>query len=116
MGDGGGGEPGRPPGRGRLSVADGQHLASGHRLTPADEREAGLRPVDCERCGVTALVAKFSAQHTSVQWTIASVLACAEFRARAAEGERSALVDTCASMRDSIEAAVAHGHLEVAPP
>jgi len=81
-----------------------------------DERRASYRQVECGRCGATAQVAKFSAQHTSVQWTMASVLVCAEFRARAADGERSALVDTCASMRDSIEAAVAHGHLEVAPP
>ena len=81
-----------------------------------DERRASYRQVECGRCGATAQVAKFSAQHTSVQWTMASVLVCAEFRARAAEGERSALVDTCASMRDSIEAAVARGHLEVAPP
>ena len=81
-----------------------------------DERRASYRQVECGRCGATAQVAKFSAQQTSVQWTVASVLACAEFRARAADGERSALVDTCASMRDSIEAAVAHGHLEVAPP
>jgi hypothetical protein len=81
-----------------------------------DERRASYQRVECGRCGATAQVAKFSAQHTSVQWTVTSVLACAEFRARAAEGERSALVDTCASMRDSIEAAVADGHLEVAPP
>ena len=81
-----------------------------------DERRASYRQVECGRCGATAQVAKFSAQQTSVQWTVASVLACAEFRARAAEGGQSALVDTCASMRDSIEAAVAHGHLEVAPP
>jgi hypothetical protein len=60
--------------------------------------------------------AKFSAQQTGVQWTMASVLACAEFRARAADGGQSALIDTCASMRDSIEAAVARGHLEVSPP
>jgi hypothetical protein len=81
-----------------------------------DERRASYRQVECGRCGATAQVAKFSAQHTSVQWTVASVLACAEFRARAAEGGQSALVDTCPSVRDSIEAAVAHGHLEAAPP
>jgi hypothetical protein len=81
-----------------------------------DERRARYRQVECARCGAAVQVAKFSAQQTSVQWTVASVLACAEFRARAADGERSALVDTCPSMRDSIEAAVARGHLEVSPP
>ena len=81
-----------------------------------DERHADYQRVECERCAAAVEVAKFSAQHTSVQWTTASVLACAEFRARATDGEQSALVETCASMRDSIEAAVAGGHLEVSPP
>lgn len=81
-----------------------------------DERETGFTPVACERCGATALVAKFSLQHTSVQWSLESVRACAEFRARGAAGEPSALIDTCASLRDSIERAVADGHLEVLPP
>ena len=81
-----------------------------------DERHADYQRVECERCAAAVEVAKFSAQHTSVQWTTASVLACAEFRARATDGEQSALVETCASMRDSIEAAVSGGHLEVSPP
>jgi hypothetical protein len=82
----------------------------------ADERETGFKPVACERCGATALVAKFSPQHTSVQWSLASVRTCAEFRARAAAGEPSALIDTCTSLRSSIERAVAEGRLEVLPP
>ena len=41
---------------------------------------------------------------------------CAEFRARAAEGTRSALVEGCAALRDSIDAAVASGRLAVSPP
>ena len=41
---------------------------------------------------------------------------CAEFRARAAEGTRSALVEGCAALRDSIDAAVAAGRLAVCPP
>jgi hypothetical protein len=81
-----------------------------------DERRTRYRQVECARCGAAVQVAKFSAQQTSVQWTGASVLACAEFRARTADGRQSALVDTCASMRDSIEAAVARGRLEVSPP
>ena len=81
-----------------------------------DERRASYRHVECGRCGATAQVAKFSAQQTSVQWTVASVLACAEFRARAAEGGQSALIDTCASLRASIETALADGRLAVSPP
>ena len=83
---------------------------------PADEREAGFRPVECERCGATALVAKFSPQHTSVQWSFESVRACAEFSARAAAGEQTALIDACSSLRRSIDRAVRDGRLEILPP
>ena len=76
----------------------------------------GFRPVACERCGAVPLVAKFSPQHTSVQWSLESVRACAEFAARAAAGEPSALIDTCASLRDSIDRAVREGRLEISPP
>ncbi|MGA8459539.1 MAG: hypothetical protein WB800_29355 [Streptosporangiaceae bacterium] len=94
-------------------------MSEAERLTvdpPADEREAGFQPVECERCGATALVAKFSPQHTSVQWSFESVHACAEFSARAAAGEQTALIDTCSSLRDSIDRAVRDGRLEILPP
>jgi hypothetical protein len=81
-----------------------------------DERRASYRRVECDRCGAAVQVAKFSAQQTSVQWTTASVLACAEFTARAAEGEQSARIDTCASLRASIDRALLQGRLEVSPP
>jgi len=61
-------------------------------------------------------VAKFSPQHTIVQWNPQSVGSCAEFTAGAAEGRPSALIEGCTSMRDSIERAVAEGRLEVSPP
>jgi len=76
-----------------------------------DERHVSLGPVSCARCGAAVLVAKFSPQHTSVQWSAAAVRACAEF-----SGRPSALVEGCASLRDSIDAAVADGRLEVSPP
>jgi hypothetical protein len=62
------------------------------------------------------LVVKFSPQHTSVQWSAASVRCCAEFRARAAQGTGSALIGGCGTLRASIERAVAAGQLTVAPP
>jgi hypothetical protein len=83
---------------------------------PVDERHAALREVACDRCAAMVLVTKFSPQHTSVQWSREAVRACAEFTAREAAGERSALIDTCASLRDSIGRAVAEGRLEVTPP
>ena len=82
----------------------------------ADERRASPRPVRCARCGAVALVAKFSPQHTSVQWTAAGAASCAEFGARTTAGARSALIEGCGALRDSIDAAVASGLLAVAPP
>jgi hypothetical protein len=82
----------------------------------ADEREAGWRPVECDRCGAAVLVAKFSQQHTSLQWTLAAVRACAEFSARVDAGEQTALIDTCASLRGSIDRAVRQDRLRVVPP
>jgi hypothetical protein len=79
----------------------------------ADERPWRYTPVACAECGVVVRVAKFSLQHTSVQWPAGSVRGCAEF-ARA-DG-CSALIPTCVSLRDSIEDAVAGGRVEVLPP
>jgi hypothetical protein len=81
-----------------------------------DDRRASPQPVECARCGGSVGVVKFSPQHTSVQWTSAAVRCCAEFRARGAEGTRSALIEGCAALRDSIDAAVAAGRLAVSPP
>ena len=65
-----------------------------------DQRHAGLSAVTCDRCAAAVLVAKFSSQHTSVQWDAAAVRACAEFSLRAALGEPTALIDGCASLRE----------------
>ena len=83
---------------------------------PRDERRAAFGPVECGRCGAAVLAAKFSPQHTSVQWNAGSVRACAEFSASVALGRPSALVEGCGSLRDSIDAAVLAGRLEVSPP
>ncbi len=98
-------------------MASGQQPAG--RARPArhtDERHASLREVTCERCAAVVLVTKFSPEHTSVQWSTAAVRACQEFAARAASGEPTALIDTCASLRDSIDRAVREGRLEVPAP
>jgi len=44
------------------------------------------------------------------------VLMCEEFSSRIAHGGSSALTASCASLRASIDAAVADGRLEVLPP
>jgi hypothetical protein len=81
-----------------------------------DDRDAGLRRIECDRCAAAVLVVKFSQQHTSVQWSPAAVLACAEFSARVATGEQTALIDGCGSLRESIGRALRQGRLEVCPP
>ena len=82
-----------------------------------DERYAAAACVDCARCGVAVLAFKFSPQHTSVQWSAAAVQACWEFSAAlSSSGRPSALIEGCGSLRDSIDAAVAAGRLEVSPP
>ena len=81
-----------------------------------DERRARPQPVRCARCGAVVLVAKFSPQHTSVQWTATATASCAEFGARAAPQAGGAPAEGCGALRDSIDAAVASGRLAVAPP
>jgi hypothetical protein len=81
-----------------------------------DERHSRYCPVTCASCGAVVLAAKFSSQHTSVQWDAAAVRQCAEFARRTAAGEETALIERCEAMRDSIERAVAAGQLPVAPP
>jgi hypothetical protein len=41
---------------------------------------------------------------------------CAEFTARVATGEQTALIDGCASLRRSIDRALSQGRLEISPP
>ncbi len=85
-----------------------------------DDRRASWQPLRCARCGAAVQVAKFSPQHTSVQWTATAAATCAEFGARAAvgadTGTGSALVEGCGALRDSIDAALAAGLLSVCPP
>jgi len=81
-----------------------------------DERLGAPAPVECERCGARVLAAKFSPQHTMVQWDDAAVRTCAEFMAFESLGQTSARVAGCDSLRDSIDVAVKDGRLEVAPP
>jgi hypothetical protein len=104
-------------------MADAQRLTAGSPATgqpaggpPTDERDGGYQPAECGRCGAAVLVAKFSPQHTSVQWSMDSMRACAEFSARIMAGEQTALVGGCGSLRDSIDRAVLDGRLQISPP
>ena len=81
-----------------------------------DERRSEYRSVTCADCGAVVLAAKFSVQHTSVQWDTAAVIRCAEFGRRVAAGEQTPLIERCEAMRASIDAAAFDGRLPVAPP
>ena len=83
--------------------------------TLADQRlhlEGGLRELACEGCGALVRVRKSSPEHTSIQWTTRAVRQCAEFAARVALGETTALVDGCSTLRATIERAAREGRLE----
>jgi len=83
----------------------------------ADERCGHTRRIECERCPAAVRVTKYSLQHTSVQWDLDAVAACAEFRARLAAGQQqTALIDSCASLRASIDRAVFLGRLMISEP
>ncbi|MDQ1644016.1 MAG: hypothetical protein QOJ50_200 [Cryptosporangiaceae bacterium] len=87
--------------------------------TLADRREyleAGLRDLACGGCDAHVLVKKSSPHQTSVQWTGRAVRQCAEFAARVALGEATPLVDTCTTLRDTIEQAAHDGRLPVHEP
>jgi hypothetical protein len=81
-----------------------------------DERQSQYVPVECQECGAVVLAAKFSVQHTSVQWDAAAVRQCAEFARRTAVGDRTPLIERCNGMRASIEGAALEGRLPVTPP
>lgn len=81
-----------------------------------DERRFRYCPVQCAECGAVVQAAKFSLQHTSVQWNDAAVRQCAEFAKRTAAGEQTPLIERCDAMRASIETAVREGRVPVAPP
>ena len=93
-----------------------QQRGSDSATASVDDRPWCYTDVECGRCGVHVRVVKFSMQHTSVQWSGDAVLGCAEFAAKVAVRGDSALIPTCAGLRDSIEDAVAGGRVEVLPP
>lgn len=70
----------------------------------------GLRPVTCAGCGGSVLVKKNSQAQTSIQWDATAVATCTEF---AVAGRHTALIAGCRTLRESIEAAVLAGAVEV---
>jgi hypothetical protein len=102
-------------------MTDGVRVAGDWQALPGgaarpDERLSRYCPVECAECGAVVLAAKFSSQHTSVQWDAAAVRRCAEFSRRRTAGEQTALIERCEAMRGSIEYAALDGALPVAPP
>jgi hypothetical protein len=98
----------------RAALAAEAGLAAG--AARPDERRFWYCPVQCAECGAVVQAAKFSVQHTSVQWDAAAVRRCAEFARRAVAGEQTPLIERCDAMLASIETAVREGRLPVSPP
>jgi hypothetical protein len=96
------------------AVGDWRPLPGG--TARPDERQSRFCDVSCETCGAVVRAAKFSVHHTSVQWDAASARQCAEFSRRIRAGEAGGLIERCASMRASIDAAALAGRLPIAPP
>jgi hypothetical protein len=103
-----------PRGPDRPGRPDWQPLPGG--AARPDERLSRYCQVECAACGAVVLAAKFSVQHTSVQWDAAALSRCSEFARRVAAGEQTPLIERCASMRASIDAAALDGQVPVAPP
>jgi len=102
-------------------MTDGVRLAGDWQALPGgaarpDERRSRYCEVQCRQCGAVVLAAKFSSQHTSVQWDAAAVGQCTEFARRRLAGEQTPLIERCEAMRGSIEIAVFDGWLPVSPP
>jgi len=102
-------------------MTDGARLAGDWRALPGgaarpDERLSRYCQVQCRECGAVVLAAKFSSQHTSVQWDAAAVRQCAEFARRTLAGEQTPLIERCDALRSSIETAALEGRLPVSPP
>jgi hypothetical protein len=104
----------QPIDRQQSYLCDPSDLAGG--WPRPDERRFRYCPVQCAECGAVVQAAKFSMQHTSVQWNGAAVRQCAEFAERTAAGEQTPLIERCDAMRASIETAVREGRVPVAPP
>ena len=102
-------------------MTDGVRVAGDWQALPGgaarpDERRSRYSRVECRDCGAVVLAAKFSPQHTSVQWDAASVRQCTEFARRRLAGEQTPLIERCDAMRGSIEIAALDGRLPVVPP
>jgi hypothetical protein len=102
-------------------MTDGVRLAGDWQALPGgaarpDDRRSRYCEVQCRECGSVVLAAKFSSQHTSVQWDAAAVRQCTEFARRILAGEQTPLIERCDAMRGSIEVAALDGRLPVVPP
>jgi hypothetical protein len=96
----------------------GAELSGLREQTERDRSEylyAGLRSLRCDRCAAQVLVKKNSHSHTSIQWLDSSDT-CPEFAEHAAQGENTALLESCPFLRDSIDHAVRSGVIEVRDP
>src|SRR5258708_16082752 len=98
-----------------MTTAGVQRCSSGAGVL-SDERAWNYATVECGMCGAVVQVAKFSLQHTSVQWTAEAVLTCAEFSASVAAGGASPLIAPRASPPATLHPAPPPPPPHVLPP
>ena len=77
---------------------------------------SGMQRIDCAQCGTGVLVAKYSAQHTGVQWLSDASADCT--LARAGEVRPPGLLDgtagsLCPALHSTIDAAARSGELPI---
>jgi hypothetical protein len=90
-----------------------ERLAEATRADRWDHLTGGLRPVRCAVCTGVVLVKKNSLAHTSIQWSPAALAGCVEFTGARADGQDSALVETCHTLMASVDRAVRDGVVPV---
>jgi hypothetical protein len=75
--------------------------------------QARLTEVACLDCLAKVGVKKNSEHHTSIQWDVESLAACAEFQRMSNEPGGRHVYASCSRLRASIDRAVAEGELEI---
>lgn len=70
-----------------------------------------MRQVNCDSCQNRVLVEKYSPIQLSVQWVSTADTVCPEFAAAARDGQASAFIPDCRSLRRCIDAAARDGRI-----
>jgi hypothetical protein len=92
------GDPERGPAVREATSRDKEHYLRG-----------GLHEIECRACHACVMVKKYSAHHTSVQWTASARDHCPELTRIRSEGGNPAMLPTCPRLSASIDHGVSEG-------